>query len=44
VEKERPVTIDRFLWHGRIQSCDLMAKVMRKEHNYSVCIAILQLN
>jgi len=33
VEKERLVIIDRFLWHGRIQSYDVMAKVMRKEHN-----------
>jgi len=32
-EKECLVTIDRFLWQGGIQKCDIMAKFTRKEHN-----------
>jgi len=40
-EKEHLVTIDRFPWHGGIQKCDVMAKVTRKEHKYSVYTAIL---
>jgi len=36
-EKEHLVPIDRFTWHGGIQKCDIMTKVTKKDHNYSVC-------
>jgi len=41
VEKERPVSIDRFPWHRGIQKVWHHGKGHEK-HNYSVCIVILQ--
>jgi len=41
-EKESLVTVGRFPWHRGIQKCYVIAKVMRKEDNYSVCTAVLR--
>ena len=36
MEKERLVTIDRFLWLGGIHKCNVIAKVMRNTITVSV--------